>query len=104
MACAYLAPEPFATIDPALDPAIQLTMLIDSTPRGTVVEHLMGDSGADEWLVERDGEEWWVTVYPLLATIDEEPSYLHLARRAADEAAGEAMQAIRERLTISEPL
>ena len=104
MACAYLAQELFATIDPELDPAIQLTMLVDSTPRGTVVEHLVGDSGADEWLVERDGEEWWVTVYPLLATIGDEPSYLHLAFRAADEAAGEAIRAIRERLTISEPL
>jgi len=104
MACSYLAPSPFDPLDAANDAPIRLTTSVDPTPPGTLIDHAIGDSSADEWTVERDGEEWRVTVYPLRAMVGDQASFLHLATRAADEAANDAVRAIRERLTISEPL
>ena len=105
MACAFLATEPFdplsAAGDPEYDVAIRLTTSVDATPAGVVTRQ--GDEGS-AWIVEREGEEWVVDVVALNATLEGQAAYLHLAARAADEAATDALQAIRERLHIGEPM
>ena len=109
MACAFIAQEPFdpvtAASDPDFDAPIRLTTSDDPTPPGTVIEHMMGDSSFDVWIVERDGEEWLVNSGPLQRPVSDPPwTYLHLGTRADDQAGMDALAAIRERLTISEPL
>lgn len=105
MACAMLAPEPF---DPELatdfDPPIRLTTSVESAPAGTVVEGPSGGSVAETWAVERDGEEWRVSVVELFASIGDEPAFLHLQARASDGDATRALDAIVDGLTVVDPL
>jgi hypothetical protein len=98
MACALLAPAAF---DPQseLDAPIRLTTSTDPEPAGTVVEE-----SEDAWTVEREDEEWLVHVVELIATIDDEPAYLHLATRAADSVAVVALEEVVDGLTIGDPL
>jgi hypothetical protein len=108
MACAFLAPEPFdplaAGTDPGFDAPIVLTTSVDSAPAGTVVDEPAGGSTAETWTVEREGEDWLVTVVELFSSIGDEPAFLHLQTRAADGAGTEALNAILDDLTVGDPL
>lgn len=110
MACSYIAPEPFdpyvVDADPNISIPIRLTTWIDATPTGVVVEQPAegGDAGVQRWVVERAGEDWIVYVIALRSTIGDEPAYLHLAARNADEAATETLATMLERFAVGEPM
>lgn len=105
MACAMLATAPF---DPQMaadfDPPIRLTTSVESAPAGTIVDEPSGGSVAETWTVERDGEEWQVSVVELIASIGGDPAFLHLQARTSDGEATEALDAIVDGLTVMDPL
>ena len=105
MACAMLATESFDPQTAAdFDPPIRLTTSVESAPAGTVVDEPSGGSVAETWTVERDGEDWQVSVVELIASIGGDPTFLHLQARASDGEATEALDAIVDGLMVLDPL